>query len=419
MLTPMLDLQDLYGADLPRIAADAPATALLSPALVSLPGPSGQTRAIAWYPPRVPPDHVRWTSAFKRLSRALGDVGFRQVTADPKDPATCDIQAAIVLGQIVALFGDWWGERPPPITGERPPPITARLMAPADIRQLLEGRNVALALNPHPGNSWFKPSTLAIEIGLDPMSLSSFVHEFVHLVDHLLYLKGKRHGDGDVFGGDVYASWIGLREKNDSGPFAAVMGPAREAARAQVGTLLPSLIRNTTRGWPAALDGVRDRVLAGETVPIAEALDRLGIPAAQQDELISALSGFFLMDRTPIDRICAAAGVDPAAVLALKRWLPQGTPFSLLEPGKERERVAYARGLVASHVERQLREYYLAPHEVFARLIDQAVRERAVAAGTWVGLGKRLGDLPAADLAALRPKLDPAFAGVGIRTRLS
>jgi len=148
-------------------------------------------------------------------------------------------------------------------------------------------------------------------------------------------------------------------------------------------------------------------------MPLLEALDRLW-----EEEGLHGDSGRVVLAiqlaRHPFGGVSKAAlgkelteeerpAVD--AILTLAMLLPTGLPFRLLDASQQ-QRNAYVTSVDPDHLRFEIRTYLFQLNEVFARLMDQALREAAWREGLAFPFAvRRPDDLPSESFAQIEPQV--------------
>lgn len=260
------------------------------------------------------------------------------------------------------------------------PKVEALVAAEADmVRALLpaaEGllATTTLVVGRPTDQAFFHPPDKFL-IGSTEWSADLMAHEIGHLFDS----RAWRGAGQCVFGTDRW----GCREE---GALRDVTRKAKSLFKRSSSGLLESRVRAVLRAAlprPAAR-----RVARGENLRIEAILADM-VP--EEFEVVSAYATPF--GGFDVQRFVAQTGTSAARaqkVAAAMRLLPIGVPLSLA--GEEAE--AFTRTVRRAEVERRVAGYFLASHEVFARLFDQAVRTRAARQGILAGSRKHPLDLP-------------------------
>lgn len=243
---------------------------------------------------------------------------------------------------------------------------------------------VELGREQEPGQAFFCPArperAPKIQIGREVTSADLLAHEAGHLVDFVT-----RVGESEcMFGTDVYAS-------TEPGRLRDLVLVAREAFRRESEPLLLRLVAQRLSG---ALSPAQVRaVLRGRGVRVETVLRRLGVPRDRVEQVFDYAMPFGGFDSW---RWLEDTGGSPrraTRVAAAMRLLPQGIPFRLMQESDE-VRLRYSRTITETPARQAVHGYFLAAHEVFARMFDQAIRARAAERGFLAGSRRHELDLP-------------------------
>lgn len=237
----------------------------------------------------------------------------------------------------------------------------------------------------------------------DPWAATELLHELGHALDATSY---RGPGSQTGLGNDCWASM------DPGDPVRELSNAAKE--RWVEGHGAGFLRRSAERKALAVLGPKAARaVLAGQTVPVDEAV--LEIAARKQvpprHNLIEVVRehrgemlGPFGMQIVPkqLSRMASDLDVSMDVAQALLG------PFTLLGIGvpmlrSETERRAHMNGIRRATLESRTKSYWLAPHEVFARLFDQVLRTEGLRRGLFAGIVSAPGDLDPYALAELTP----------------
>jgi hypothetical protein len=255
-------------------------------------------------------------------------------------------------------------------------------------------RQTTLVLGlPFTSQAFFRPGKGQIDIGSDVGSADLLAHEVGHLFD-----SRSHRGSGEcVFGTDSWAC-------REAGPIREVTREARALfKKTAAGAMEPRIQARLDTMLPRPFSR---RVGRGEDVRIEEVLAKI-IPKHKVELAFDFALPFGGFDT---GRFAAHTGASVAAasrVADAMRLLPMGVSLGAFGLS-EAERRADTRTIRRRVAERQVLGYFMASHEVFARLFDQAVRTRSAQLGRLAGSPTHSLDLPPDSFA----QVEPAFWGM-------
>ena len=247
-------------------------------------------------------------------------------------------------------------------------------------------RRTALSLgNPYQDQAFFQPGR--ISLGSNVGSADLLAHEIGHLFD-----SSSRVSAGEcMMGTDAYAC-------REAGPIKDVTLKARALFKeTAAGAMEPRIRKHLDAMLPRPFS---KRVARGEDVRIEEVLAQL-VPKDAAEAAFSHIAPFGGFRTKWFAEETGTSMPKAKRVAAAMRLLPMGVSVHCRTA---EERIAYTRTIRRRTAEDQIVGYFMASHEVFARLFDQAVRTRAASLGQLAGSLEHDLDLPPDVFAQIEPE---------------